>query len=378
MECLQPSEGKGRDADEFLGGFSTGAAMSLAVFTKASYFMVGVPIVGASLVFRGLQKKRLCGLAAGFGVVTLALLAYLRFDILKVVQDMRIAAAGRFKMMELHWQGMVLKLRVQVLSLLTLIVLWLYESSPQKPAERWSTDYQLLIWGLLVFAADLLLLFSNLQSFGMPLLAAFGFVVASRSTAARRRVGFAHSRSENWRYAFVLLFCGLLSLPQFCCDLVGLGYGAVQKAHPSAEKSRVRFSSPRLASMILYDWPSDTRSNGGVYTGRINEGVALLKQYCGPGDRVLNMDMVNPFPYALGWRPARGGMAAAAHNNLFTDELRPSDDEFFGDATAVMVPKEPALGDDLYDGFYRIYSPHLLQRYRLAAESETWRLYKRN
>jgi hypothetical protein len=91
---------------------------------------------------------------------------------------------------------------------------------------------------------------------------------------------------------------------------------------------------------------------------------------------VINMDMVNPFSYALGWRPAHGGVAAVAYNYLFTAELHPSDEQYFGDATVVMVPKEPALERDYYDGYYRIYHPALLERYRLAAESESWRLYE--
>ena len=57
--------------------------MALALFLKASYFAVCVPIVGASLVFRGLNRRRLGGLAAGFGVVALSVLAYLRFDVVR-------------------------------------------------------------------------------------------------------------------------------------------------------------------------------------------------------------------------------------------------------------------------------------------------------
>ncbi|MGD0580664.1 MAG: hypothetical protein ABSC08_17265 [Bryobacteraceae bacterium] len=69
-------------------------------------------------------------------------------------------------------------------------------------------------------------------------------------------------------------------------------------------------------------------------------------------------------------------MAAVGYNYLFTDEVHPSDQEYFGDATVVMVPKEPALEEHYYDGYYRIYQPGLLERYGLAAESESWRLYK--
>jgi hypothetical protein len=376
VECLQRSEGAEEHAGEMLGGISTGVAMALALFLKASFFAVCVPIVVVSLIFRKPPKRRLYGLAAGFGVVAFAFLAYLRFDILRVAQDLRMAAGARSKAMGIFPSGLVLKFVGQVPSLLILTVLFLYRSSPKKAAGRWFEEYQLQIWGLLVFIADAMLMFSNMQSSGMPLLAVFGIVIASRMISERRGAAAAESLAEKHRYIFLMLLCGMLTLPQFCFDLTGLGYGAIQRAHPSAAKYRVRFSTPRLAALILYDAPIDKRANGGPYTASANEGIELLTRNCGPGDRVLTMDMVNPFPYALGWRPARGGMAAVAHNYLFTDELRPSAAEYFGDATVVMVPKEPALDRCYYDGYYRIYSPAMFERYRLAAESESWWLYK--
>jgi hypothetical protein len=374
LECLQRSEGTEENAGERRGGISTGVAMALALFLKASYFSVCVLIVGASLVFRGLNRKRLGGLAAGFGVVALVLLAYLSFDVLSIWQDLRMAAVARSK--SLSRLKLIVVLSSEVPALGVVIALSLYGKAAIKQAGRWWETQQLIIWGLLVFIADAALEYSNTQVRGMPLLGVFGIVAASWIIAERRRAGGAESGPEKGRRIFVLLLCGLLSLPQLCSDVVGLGYGAFEKAHPSAEMSRVRFSIPRLRSMILYDGPSGEHSNWGVYTARINEGIALLKRYCGPGDRVLNMDMVNPFPYALGWKPPRGGMAATNYNFIFTDELRPSDEAYFGDTTVVMVPKQPALEPRYADGYYRIYLPPMLERYRLAAESESWRLYK--
>lgn len=376
VECLQRAEGKEHNAGEFAGGFSTGAAMALALFLKASYFAVCVPIVVVSLLLRRPTRSRLCGLAAGFGVVALAFLAYLRFDVFRVAQNLRMAAVARSKAMEIFPSSSVVKMAGQFPSLLLLTVLILYGSSAKKPGGWWFEEHLLQIWGTIVFVADALLMFSNMQSSGMPLLAVFGIVFASRMIVERREAAGADSPAEKNRYVFLLLLCGTLSLPQFCLDLTGLGYGALQKAHPSETRSRVRFTSPRLSALILYDTVEEQRSNGGVYTGRINEGIALLKKNCGPHDRVLNMDMVDPFPYALGWHPPRGGMAAVAHNYLFTDEMRPSNAEYFGDATVVMVPKEPALDRFYYDGYYRIYSPALFERYRPVTESESWRLYK--
>lgn len=376
LECLQRSEGTEENAGEFWGGISTGVAVALALFLKASYFLVCVPMVGASLVSRRPSRRRLYGLAAGFGVVALALMAYLRFDILRVLQDLRIAAAGRSRMIANNPSGLATKIQEQVPSLLIVVALLLFGSPPKKQAGRWFEKYELPIWALLVFTADAMLVISNMQARRMPLLAAFGILFTGRIISERRRRTGAESPAERRRYVAGMLLCGLLSLPQICLDLGGLAYGAVQKAHPWAEVSRVRFSIPRLRAMILYDGSGDVNSNGGVYTAHINEGIELLKRQCGPGDRVITFDMVNAFPYALGWRPAHGGMAAAAHNNLFSDEPRPSDDEYFGDATVVMVPKEPALAACYYDGFYRIYHPGLLARYRLVAESQSWWLYR--
>ncbi|MGO9242188.1 MAG: hypothetical protein ACLQBJ_15410 [Bryobacteraceae bacterium] len=377
LECLQRAEGGEENAGELWGGISTGAAMGVALFLKISYFVMGTPIVALSLVYRGLSRRRLGGLLLGFGVVAVALLAYLSFDIPRIVQDMRIAAGGRSRMIAHNALGLKVKLAVQVPTLLILIGLCSYGSAAKKGKGRWIAEHELAIWGLVVFVADLVLLCSNMQMRGMPIVCAFAIIVASRMVAERGRAGAAAPRSEKQRYIFVLLLCGLLSLPQLCSDLAGLAYGAKQKADPSQAASLVRFTSPRLAPVILYDYRFTPQANGGVYTAHINDGVELLKRYCGPQERVITFDMVNPFPYALGWRPARGGMAASAYNNLFSDEPRPSDDEYFGDATAVMVPKEPAIDRYYYDGYYRIYHPGLMERFRLVAESKSWWLYKR-
>lgn len=95
------------------------------------------------------------------------------------------------------------------------------------------------------------------------------------------------------------------------------------------------------------------------------------------GAKVLTMDMQNPFPYVLGWLPPRGGMAATAFNYSFSAQFRPSFDQYFGDATVVMVPKYPALDRKYFDGFYDIYGPEMQKRFKLTAESDWFSLYTR-
>jgi hypothetical protein len=87
--------------------------------------------------------------------------------------------------------------------------------------------------------------------------------------------------------------------------------------------------------------------------------------------------MINPFPYALGRTPAIGGIASAVFQYTLSDGYRPSDDEYFGTADVVVVPKWPSTRGYFYDRYYKIYDPALRDRFRLAAESDMWYLYRR-
>ncbi|MDH3253007.1 MAG: hypothetical protein OEM41_09465, partial [Ignavibacteria bacterium] len=113
------------------------------------------------------------------------------------------------------------------------------------------------------------------------------------------------------------------------------------------------------------------------YAAYVNNGIHFLRKNTLPHETVLTMDMINPFPYALGRRPALGGIAAAAYQYTLSNGHRPSDDEYFGTADVVMVPKRPSTLGDFYNGYYRIYEPALRDRFRLAAESDMWYLYRR-
>jgi hypothetical protein len=179
-------------------------------------------------------------------------------------------------------------------------------------------------------------------------------------------------------HASLFFLCSLMFLPQFGSELEGLAVGAVRKAHPSQAKSRVRFTEPRLSSLILYDSPGALKSsNGSVYTTYVNDGTALLRRYCDSSDRVLTMDNVDPFAYSLGWQPVRGGIASPAFNYTISAKYRPSFDAYFGNATVMMMPKRPAANRNYLDGFYAIYFPAMLERFQLAAQSDWFDLYKR-
>jgi hypothetical protein len=246
-----------------------------------------------------------------------------------------------------------------------------------KPIGSWLDAHQLLIWAIIVFGSDLLLMLSNSQLYVMPLLGVFAILIFNRVTTEWQRILVTEIRTEFTHSLFILVLCGLLVVPQIAFDLVGLANGVFQKAHPSKTLGPVRFTELHLASLILYDGDSFKNSNGSVYTNYVNDGVALLRTHCDANDRVLTMDHVNPFPYALKWRQPQGGIAAISFNYTLSANFRPSFDDYFGDATVVMMPKHPAQIPFFIDGFYALYIPALLERYKLCAESNWFWLYKR-
>jgi len=238
-------------------------------------------------------------------------------------------------------------------------------------------NFQLLLFAPLVFAADMLLIFSNQQRTQLPLATIFSMIVVNKVVARNRTVRDPEADPARTSCRAALFVGGVLFLVQFALEFSGLAYGALLKAWPSNPHSVARFTVPRLVPLILYDGLSDPRSNGRQYVTYVNEGIYLLLNNTKVDETILTMDMVNPFPYALGRRPAVGGIAAAAYRYTISDMYRPSDERYFGTADVVMVPKRPALPGVYFDGFYRIYEPGLHDRFRLVAESDIWYLYKR-
>ncbi len=375
VECFQRKKEAERGAGEILGGISTGTIVAITLFLKASYFAVSLPLIAASFLFGRLNFKRSLGLAIGFSTVLFAMLAYLKFDIRTVVNAYWMAAGARSNALNLL--VLTYQLISQLPALMVAIIIPILEKRREKSAGSWLDNHQWLIWTLLVSAMDSLLMLSSAQRYAMPLLGVFAILIASQLTAERQQLTVAEAQTELPRHVFVLVLCALLVVPQFASDLVGLVNGVFQKAHPSTTTGLVRFTEPHLAPLILYDGDPLKQSNGSVYTNYVNDGVALLRRHCDANDRVLTMDMVNPFPYALKWRPPRGGIAVTAFNYTLSAQYRPSFDAYFGDATVVLLPKRPAQMRVFIDGFYALYIPALLERYQLYAESDWFWLYKR-
>jgi len=377
VECFQRLDKSATSTEEWRGGLSTGAALALALFLKASYFLVALALVAVSLMVWFPSVRRFLGILAGFSAVAFLVMAYLRFNLPAMLSALRMAAGARAQTLPLN--SPIHKIATNLTPLFCVLALAVAASFLKPRMLEWMGDFHLPVAAVIVFIADIALLTTNSQSSGLPLLGVFALLIADRLADARADLPAAHQFALPY-YASVLLLSGLLFLPQFTSDVVALPIAGVRKIHPP-QGCGVRFAEPRVAALILCDHPDEDElqkwSNGRDYTTYVNDGVALFRAHCKPTDKVLVMDMQNPFPYVLGWVPPRGGLAATAFNYTFSARFRPSFDEYFADTTVVMMPEHPALSPQFSKGIYEIYGPAVEQRFVFAAESDWFRLYKR-
>jgi hypothetical protein len=359
----------------WIGGISTGAALSLTLFLKASYFLVAGVLIGVlSLVLGRLGYRRLLGIVLGFSAVSLCLLSYLHFDAVAMLRDLRMAGAARAEALtSLTFAKNALNHASVLLGIVLFALAAALLFGDRNP--RWRGP-RLPIIGALLFAADIGLMSTNAQWDGFPLCAVFAILIVSELTKDQQSLPATQTSYDRPLYAGALFLGTLLFLPQFTSDLAGLAYGAWEKQRPLTPPAVLPFTSPDLKPLLLYDG-DEPRNNGRTFTAYVNDGAALLERETRPDETVLTIDMTNPFPYALERRPPHGGIASPVYRLNIDDAHRPSDDQFFGDADIVMVPKHPGLGDETFAGFYKAYEHGLNQRYYVAAQTSWWRMYRR-
>jgi hypothetical protein len=375
LECVALVRGSDDGPnEEWMGGLSTGVALSLALFLKASYFFVGIfLIVALALLLKRLAMPRLLAIALGFSFASTCILAYLRFDVAAVLDNLHMAGATRAGLLS---SRTVLPnashASVVLMACFVFAITLLFDD--RNP--RWRGLRLPVIAGL-IFVADVGLLSTNGQASDFPLCAVFAILMLNEVAQNRQSPPLAKRRSYLRLMAAVLGLAAWLTVPQFASDMAGLGYGLWSKHKVSNDSRLPRFTSPNLEPLVLYDNSSRPQSNGVPFINYVNDGVALLQVDSRPDETIITIDMTNPFSYALERRPARAGIESPTYHVNIDDDHRPADDRFFGDADIVMVPKRPAVDAVNWVGFYRVYKPELNRRYYLAAETSFWWMYRR-
>ena len=368
VDVFPMNGGRQQGRTEFIGGVSSGAVVAITLFLKANYFAGAVILIGSSILLKGFYRSHFTGLIVGFLTAALVLLYFIQFDIVSMIDDLKMAAGSRIN--GVFYDILLLKFKNNILVFL-LVILMGVQICNREVSKTERLNYCVLYFGMAVLFVDTLILFSNQQFFTLPISIVFSLLLVNRTIIQNQRQESIKSDSTSLFQWGGVFLGGVFFLVFFVVEIAGLGYGVLQKSQFSKLYAEIKFKEPRLTSLKLFDYKSDSRSNGSLYIKYVNDGIHLLRKNSESSETVLTMDNFNPFPYSMGRKPAKGGVAAA-------DTLQPSEKNFsFGTADLVMVPKQSALSSDNYDSLYKIYKPALMHHFRLVAESDIWFLYRR-
>ena len=364
---------KGKPQEDWFAGIVAGASLALLFFLKISYFAVGGGLVLLTVLADPRNTRRFVALACGLVPTTLAMLAFLRFDVPALVNDIldtvhaRSAAISGFGIAELFG------LNTTSLVAVALAVCFLGVSDA-------SVRQRVMLFAATIYTilSDLFLAHTNgSQGPTYPLYIVLILILLAelgKTARAKQHVSAA--------FAATLVVIGLsLTAPTFLVELRSLALLTKYKTSAQWKAGAYRVKGDQLQDLAFYDNQKDEpvrEENGHFYTGYLNDGIDLLKKHSAPGDMVASLSYHNPFSYALLLKPPHAGSTWFLVDNNISAGHMLSAARMFGDATVVMVPKHMLTTHVTTDELLiRQYTPYLLSKFSFVAESEWWRLYRR-
>jgi hypothetical protein len=376
LESFLPRDASSR-RHEFGGGFSTGMACALLLFLKISYGLVALTLAAISLLLRSSVRSGVAGMAAGFTAFTLPMMVYLRFDLPALVREYRQLAAVHAGSLNPYIAAMRLYIdRYEITPLVLLVIL--VTLLPRVPVRRKLTLVAVVV--MVVSAGDLLLL-TNTQPFGLPLLGAAALLLLNEVTSAIP-AGSGSGSGPAPAHVTPLLAMGLLiaGIPM-CVDAAGMAMAIEDKA--LSRTPGYRFHESALASVEFVDceWPfsgpfCEPNDNGQNFVRYTEEGIALVQANSRPDESVRGMGMSNPFSFALQRPPSRGGAVNLSATNISRAAM-PPEKMLLGDVDLILQPKFPATERDTLAAILDAYPELLGIEYLRVAESPNWILYRR-
>ena len=370
LESFLPRDATSRKL-KFWGSFSTGVACALLLFLKISYGLVALTFAAVSLPLRSSARTSLAGMAAGFAAFSVPMMVYLRFDLPALMREYHQLAAVQGGSLNLYMVGMRLYIdRYEIAPVLLLVAL--VSLLPWIPVRRKFTLAAVVV--MAVSAGDLLLL-TNTEPFGLPLLGAAALLLLNEVTVAIPD-GLAPP------HVAPLLAMGLLiaGIPM-CVDAAGVAMAIEDKA--LSRTPGYRFHEPALASIEFIDcaWPSSgpfcyPNDNGQDFVRYTEEGIALVEANSRPDESVRGLGMSNPFSFALQRTPSRGGAVNLSATNMRRTAM-PAKKMLIGDVDLILKPKFPATERDTMAAILEAYPELLGTEYLRVAESPNWILYRR-
>ena len=365
-----------------LGALSTGVAFALLLFLKVSYAIMALPFILAAGFFGSSRRRRFAVFSAGFGIVALLIICYLRFDLSDMFRDLAMAASGRSR----SWRPReIFSLGFGQLAEIVPLLLLAFVAGSKKNAESrrgMAGPSGVYLLAAVTLAVGGVLLSTNHQPSGLPLngFAAIVLLDTLRIRVEEERESSPIPQTHHLLAWFLTCLC---VVPLCAISGISLAAAAAEESRPQ-EASTPRLACDRGSSILFGAVPAvmTTETGGPAYVQAANDGLEILRRHTGSRDGVLTIDMLNPFNYLLDRPSPRGGFTAAAYNYMFSDAVHLSADQFLGDTRYVLVRNYSRTAGDYsienshIQGLERIYGPALRERFDLIEETPHWSLYR--
>ena len=381
-------------------GVLAGAMLALLLFTKITYFGMGVVALGVGTLAYGARSVAWTGVAGGFAAIVLAVLGYLGFDLGAFWADMRMVAAVQAPDTRLVALANAVRWNRGALGLLLAMIALLARPMRDRAADPGQPGW--LFTSAIAAAAMLvgLVIYSTDGISGIPpaftvaaLVLAEGFrrrcVTSERLTQETFEPGFKYLLASVLvaYLAGVIIVHGSLSVAYsfgwHWAHTGRLPSGAIVRSEtmrdvilpPRADERRLADEEAVIASILKRD-PDEPALSSYQYACWVNDGLGLLRGHVDAGSRVFVVDWVNPFSFALEIPSPRGDALYWHAGRVFDDEHFPAAERVFEEVTLVMVPKR-ALQPASKRTLQRVYGRPLELQFRQIDESRLWVLYGR-
>jgi hypothetical protein len=369
----------------FFSGLSSGILLALLLFCKVTYFGFAIAAVFVHIFLFRCPLMWAIGLVSGFSLICAGMQFFFRISLSAYILDIKFASQAQS--ISDRWTRLNEGLRINLFYILLTFLPLLLSSIdlPKRKKQSNISKETIKVWITTTFvvASGVLISTGNTQNGrDIPLFFIAGLVAIAYLLQQTKLDDLKIGNLSQVNY----LVGTLILVPLLCSnilvkDIAGVAYATSwhQFKLSSVEESQ-RFESTTLHDFVI---PQTSDYVTAYWRARevpqkINEGLALLRQYVSKDSRVFSMTYTNPFPFALELPSPRGAPLWWDLNLSFNKEFFPKAETIFQDTNMVMVPKfghqDPGCCMETVDLMQELYGDYLKQNFLEKDSSQTWRL----
>jgi len=371
-------------SQEIWSGLSSSILLTLLLFSKLSFFCIGVAAVLIRSFFFRPSIKWFITLVSSFLLLVITMQAFLPLNLFSYISDTRLVGIvyGKNKLnggtlprvMIESWEN------IFVIIVLLFMLMLIHELDKNKEKNSKLTSIWLVITGVFVIGASVFLLLTANQHEDIPFFLVAGLIYLEYFRQKFQFSDHSINSTTGISYLFSILFTIPIFLGTiFIKDIRSIAFSVKSHYSKLSSTSEVqKFKSKTLSDLIIPEEYFLSNYSGlgpltSEYPRQINDGLTLLGKHITSNSRIFALAYSNPFPFALELPPASGGVINFCLYMTFNAEYFPDAEKVFKGANMVMIPKKGGSMDTVIM-MKNLYKDYLSKNFIEKDNSEFWTL----